>query len=382
MNQKNNKLTMNTKYILSVMAVAAVYCTTACTSHHKTTDESVAETVDVALPEVDSVTFTAEYPGSLYALATVDVVGRANGLLVNKNYTSGQYVTKGTVLFHIEDSKYRDAVHQAEAALATATSSRDYARSHYEAVKQALESDAVSKMEVIQAESALRQAEASIENAEAALATARTNLRYCTVTAPISGYVSSSTYDVGNYINGEGSPVKLSTIYDRSSLLAKFAVEEERLTDILGKQEAADVPDLQNVALGFSDTIQHKYYGNLTYVAPSVDSSTGTVTLQCRVDNKYNELRPGMFVKINLPYRHVNDAVMVKDASLSSNQLGKYLYVVNDSDKVVYTPVTVGPLHNDSMRVILSGLTPGSRYITKAMLKVRNGMTVHPVIVK
>lgn len=373
---------MNNKYILPVLAVVAGYCVTACTSHHDTADESVTETVDVARPEIDSVTFTAEYPGSLYALATVDVVGRANGQLVSKNYTSGQYVTKGTVLFHIEDSKYRDAVQQAEAALTTANSSRDYARSHYEAVKQAQESDAVSKMEVIQAGSALRQAEASIENAEAALATARTNLRYCTVTAPISGYVSSSTYDVGNYINGEGNPVKLSTIYDRSALLALFAVEEERLADILGTQDAADAPDLQNVSLGFSDTIQHKYYGNLTYVAPSVDSSTGTVTLQCKVDNQYNELRPGMFVKINLPYRHVKDAVMVKDASLSSNQLGKYLYVVNDSDKVVYTPVTVGPLHNDSMRVILSGLSPDSRYITKAMLKVRNGMTVHPVMVK
>ena len=89
-----------------------------------------------------------------------------------------------------------------------------------------------------------------------------------------------------------------------------------------------------------------------------------------------------MFVKVNLPYQNLEKAILVRDASLSTDQLGKYLYVVNDSDRIVYTPVSVGPLCHDSMRVVLSGIRADSRYVTKALLKVRNGMQVKPVIVK
>ena len=73
---------------------------------------------------------------------------------------------------------------------------------------------------------------------------------------------------------------------------------------------------------------------------------------------------------------------MIRDASISTDQLGKYVYLVNDSDKVVYTPVTVGALVCDTMRIVEKGISPTDRYVTKAMLKVRDGMTVKPTIVK
>lgn len=373
---------MNTKYISSSILLIAAILASSCSKSHKQNYGDAEETVDVAFPETDSVTLTNTYPGYFTPEAQVDVVGRVSGQLLSKNFKNGQYVNKGSVLFRIEDSKYRDAVQQAQAELATAKSSKDYAQSHYDAVKKALESDAVSKMEVIQAESDLRQAEAEIKNAQAVLETASTNLGYCTVIAPISGYVTSASYDVGSYINGEGSPVVLTTLYNNSTLTAQFSIEDERLLELLHNNDYRNMPELKNVELSFSDTIGHKYYGDLTYMAPMVDTSTGTVALQCKIDNKYDELRPGMFVKINLPYKKLKKAILVKDSALSTDQLGKYLYVVNDSDKIVYTPVSIGPLYRDSLRVILSGITPDSRYVTKAMLKVTDGMKVKPVTVK
>lgn len=375
---------MNTKLITfsTSIILSAILLLPSCDNHGRHNIDDTEPTVDVALPVTDSITLTSSYPGYLTAKAKVDVVGRVSGQLLSKNFTNGQFVEKGSVLYRIEDSKYRDAVQQARAALATAQSSRDYAQSHYNAVKKALESDAVSKMEVIQAESDLRQAEASIKNAQAALETASINLGYCTVIAPISGYVTSSSYDPGSYINGEGSPVVLTTLYDNSTLTAQFSIEDERLIEILRNGDYRNMPELKHVELSFSDTIGHKYYGDLSYVAPMVDTSTGTVALQCKIENTYNELRPGMFVKVNLPYQNLEKAILVRDASLSTDQLGKYLYVVNDSDRIVYTPVSVGPLCHDSMRVVLSGIRADSRYVTKALLKVRNGMQVKPVIVK
>lgn len=357
---------------LSMAALAAGLLAVSCGNHKNDNLHSSAPTIDVACPEVDSVTLRTTYPGELTANQKVNVVARVNGQFLSKFFEGGQYVNKGAVLFRIEDTTYRDAVQQAEASLATAVSSRDYAASHYEAVKKAFESNAVSRMELKQAESSLSQAEASIKNAKAALETARTNLSYCTITAPISGVVSNATMDVGNYVNGEGSAVVMATIYDTSSLTANFAVgSDQTVADSL----------LTQIPLVFSDPVSHEYYGDLSYVSPTLDTSTGTLSLQCKIHNTYNELRPGMYVKVNLPYKVDPKAVLVKDASISTDQLGKYLYVVNDSGTVVYTPIKVGPLYRDSLRVVESGIGPDARYVTKALLKVKDGMKVNPHLV-
>lgn len=89
-----------------------------------------------------------------------------------------------------------------------------------------------------------------------------------------------------------------------------------------------------------------------------------------------------MYVTVRLPYKVDPRAMLVRDASLETDQLGRYLYVVNDSDRVVYTPVKAGDMVNDSMRVIESGISPGDRYVTSAMLKMRDGITVKPRTVK
>lgn len=370
---------MNMK--LSGALLAAAVIVTSCGGHKKSNGEEMPEaSIDVALPEIDSVTLSNTYPGQLGAISQVAVVARVNGLLTAQLFKDGQYVRKGDVLFRIEDSKYRDAVQQANAALTTAISTRDYAKSHYEAVKKALESDAVSKMEVNQAESSLRQAEASIKNAQAALETARTNLGYCTITAPISGMASAGTMDVGNYVNGEGAAVTMTTLYDTSVLTAHFAVDDSE--GMIPDTKSDNQTLFSHIPLSFADSVAHEYYGDLSYVAPALEASTGTLDLRCHIKNTYNELRPGMFVKVNLPYKEVPDAILVKDASISTDQLGKYLYVVNDSDRVVYTPIKVGPLYRDSLRVVTSGITPKSRYVTKALLKVRDGMTVKPHLVR
>ncbi|MDE6859128.1 MAG: efflux RND transporter periplasmic adaptor subunit [Duncaniella sp.] len=354
----------------------------ACGGKNATDRTAELETVDVALPEVDSVVLSNTFPGYLSANKTVDVVGRVNGQLLSQNYKNGEQAKAGDILFIIESTSYRDAVEQAKAELATAISTRDYADSHYKAVKKALESDAVSKMEVIQAESSLKQAEASIKNARAALESAEKMLSYCTVRAPFSGEVSASKLDIGSYIGGEGSPVTLAQIYDNSMMVAHFAIDDEQYMELVKGLQSRDDVNLKAVPLEFSDTLPHKYTGDLSYISPALNKSTGTIELQCAIANKYNELKSGMFVQVHLPYANDPNAILVKDASIGSDQLGKYLYVINDSNKVVYTSITVGDVYNDSMRVVTSGINSKTKYVTKALLKVRDGMEVKPRLVK
>ncbi len=365
-----------------VIAGFALASVTSCGNKRQAADEGLL-TVDVALPVTDSITLYKTYPGYAGANASADVVARVNGQLLSKNYDSGSLVKKGAVLFTIEPTKYSDAVRQAQAALATAESEYEYASKQAQAMKKAFESDAVSRMEVIQAESSMQQAEAAIKNARAALSTANTNLAYCTVRAPFTGHITSATVDVGNYINGEGAPFKLATIYDDSSMIVSFAIEDSQYERMMGAKSDPAVEALYHkVPLEFEEPLPHTYTADMYYTSPAIDKSTGTLNLKVTVDNPYGELRDGMYVTVKFPYDTDPDAILVKDASIGTDQLGKYLYVVNDSDKVVYTPIEVGGIYDDSLRVVTKGISRDSRYVTSAMLKVRDGMPVKPVLTK
>ncbi|MDE6338622.1 MAG: efflux RND transporter periplasmic adaptor subunit [Muribaculaceae bacterium] len=366
------------KYIFT-LAIAALVLG-GC--HKREKETAQVPEVEVATPIVDSVTLHKTYPGFIRALNSADIVARVNGQLLTQNYHEGDYVTKGQVLFTIESSKYRDAVQQAQAALNTARSQYDYASRQYEAMKKALQADAVSQMDVIQAESSMNTAKASIQNAAAALSTAQENLGYCTVRATRSGRISIATMSTGNYINGEGSPVKLATIYDDEKVKATFEIEASQYELMMGEGNPVENKLLRHIPLSFEQPLPHTYTADLVYTSPNVETNTGTITLDGHLDNPDKELKDGMYVSVDLPYGTDPHAILIRDASIGTDQLGKYVYVVNDSNKVVYTPIEVGQLYQDTLRIVTKGLTPQSRYVTKALLTVRNGMEIKPISAK
>lgn len=343
-------------------------------------DEEEEPTVNVTTPVIDSIVLYKTYPGIISASSSAVVVGKVNGELLTQNYESGSFVNKGQVLFTIESSTYRDAVKQANASLATAKSELEYAASNYAALKDALESDAVSQIEVIQAKSEMEQAEAAVKNAEAALSHANTKLSYCTIKAPLSGYATSAIPKLGEYISGEDSPVEFCTIYNNTEMTAEFNIEDSQYQKMAGINDKYTKTLYQNIPIKFTNSLPHSYSANLVYESPSIDSSTGTLLLKGKIKNIDNELRDGMYVTVDLPYGVNPRAILIKDASIGTDQLGKYVYVVNDSDRVVYTPIKLGDLYQDSLRVVNEGLKPEDRYVTEALLSVRNGMKVNPRI--
>lgn len=343
-------------------------------------EQSVTPEINVAEVQVDSIVLHNEYPGYLEAKTKADVVAEVSGKLLTQNFQSGSYVKKGQVLFTIDPENYSQAVIEAEATLANAKSQRDFYSKQSSAMEKAYKENAVSEMELLQSQSSLREAEASIKNATASLQTARNNLAKCTVKAPISGFITLNAVSVGNYINGEAAPQTLATIYDNSEFNAIFSIDDSRYNTLLGAGNNPKGALYSNMPLKFNTPLGHNYTADLYYVAPSVNSSTGSLQLVGTVKNIDNELKDGMYVTVSLPYGINPEALIVKDAALSTDQLGKYLYLVNDSNKVVYTPVTVGPVYQDSLRVIEKGIKAGDKYVTQALLTVRNGMKVKPIM--
>lgn len=364
--------------LFATLAVALPSC------HDKKSDRMEDEkiSVDVAYPTTDTVVLTKTFPGYLEANNSVELVARVNGYLKEQCYADGQFVRKGAILFKIEDTQYRDAVTRAEAALHTAESTLAYNTRNYQAMKKALESDAVSQISVVQAESEMKNSEASVRDAKAALETAQTNLGYCLIKAPFDGHVSASEISVGSYLSGEGEAQPLATIYEDARLKAVFNVAEAAYVGNLKEIAQEQGLNLHSVPVSFTDTLQHDYTADLFYIAPDIDVSTGTLSMYAYVDNPYNELKSGMFVNITLPYDKIDNATLVKTTAISTDQAGKYLYTLTDSNRVVYTLITAGDQALDSMTVVKSGINPDTRYVTKAMLKVRDGMEVKPILTK
>ena len=349
------------KKLMIIIALTA-FTLTACNKKQSSGTTMEALPIDVARPMVQNVTLTKDYPGYLEAESTVDLVGRVNGVLQAKNFAPGSRVKQGQVLFVIEPTLY-DV-------------------SSYQRMKEAIKSDAVSRIQYLQAESTVTSCEAAVSNAEAALKTARTNLSYCYVKAPCSGVVDISNYSVGAYIGGALQPVKLATVYKDDRMYSYFNIADNQyLTYQLVQENNSKIPAAAHfVTLSLGTDGSRTWKARLDYLSPNVTLTTGTLRLRAELDNPEGTLRPGLFVSVTLPYGEADNAILVNDASIGTDQLGKYLYVVNDSNIVNYRHIEPGQLTDGNMRIVKSGLSPNERYVTKALLKVRQGMKINPVM--
>lgn len=365
------------KIVITAIATAA-FMAAGCNKKSEQTSGG-ALPVEVATPIVRAVTLTREYPGYLEADATISIVGRVNGTLQKQNYTPGNRVKKGDVLFVIEPILYENAVAQAEASLKTAEAGLEYARSNHERMQQAIASDAVSEIELLQAKSNVKSYEAQVNNAKAALSTARTNLGYCYVKAPTDGVVGIETYSVGSYIPGGVSPVELCRMYKDNKMYAYFDITDNQW--LIGQKRSGETVREDTITFTLGNDNYFRWKAKTDYLSPDINLSTGTLRVRAELDNSDLFLKPGSYISVVLPYDKIDNGILIRDASIGTDQLGKYIYVVDNDNTVHYRSIKTGNLIDDTLRLVTAGLKEGERYVTKAILKVRNGMNVTPVLV-
>ena len=368
------------KQIITIIALSALLLS-GC-GKKEASAKMEALPVEVSKPIVRNVTLTRDYPGYLTSETSVDIVGRVNGTLLAKKYPSGQPVKKGQILFIVDPTLYENAVKQAKANLQNAKANLVYAKSNYERMKEAVKSDAVSRIQFVQAETSVESCEAEVSNAEAALKTAQTNLSYCYIKSPIDGVADLAEFSDGAYISGEGNPVKLTTVYKNDKLYSYFDISDNQyLAFELLRSADTKIPEKEHsVMLRVGTDGSKTWQGKLNYLSPNFSLTTGTMRLRAELDNPDGILKPGLYVSVTLPYATADKAILVDNASIGTDQLGKYLYVVNDSNVVNLRHVEIGQLVDGDMRMVTSGLSPDERYVTKALMKVRQGMKVEPIM--
>ena len=336
--------------------------------------------VTVATPIVQDIVLSSEYPGYTEADLTVELVARIKGYLEEVRFEPGRKVNVGDTLFVIEPRTYLDAVDEANADLDNAKAALKLAKATEQRVVIASKSDAVSELDVLQANAETDQAIASLKRAEASLSSAKVNLDYCYVVAPCSGRITKSEVDKGNLVGSTGSQV-LATIYKDNPLYVYFNIEDKVMLTAFGNRDNPEIIRPDNIGSVFVSTngeFDSAFTAKVDYIAPNINIETGTVTLRAEMDNSNNRLSSGLFVKVKIPYRKVVDAILVPEAAISSDQTGKYVLVVNDSNTVVQTNVEIGALEGKELRVINKGINKNDLIIVNGLQRARHGIKVTP----
>jgi RND family efflux transporter MFP subunit len=333
--------------------------------------------VTVTHPIQKDVNLYYDFTGTVAPIEQVEIRARVEGFLNRVAFKASDNVEADELLFEIEPETYEVKVQQADAALAAAVAEQKRAGADYDRIKQAAQTDAVSRQQVDLAAAQLLQAEAAVKQAEATLADAKLQLTYTKVTSPIQGRVSRRLVDPGNLV-GAGERTLLTRVIRMKPLYVYFNVDERLLATRLAKldAEASRNPDQKPdtpfyVALPGDEGYPHE--GVLNYVDNRVDPDTGTVQVRGTVPNEEVLLYPGMFVRIRVPDQVTEGAILVEEAAIGTDMAGKFLLVVGEGDIVEEIGALV-----DGMRVIREGVTTAERYVVNGLLRARPGLPVKP----
>lgn len=331
--------------------------------------------VSVAAALEREIVETDEFPGRIEAIDQVEVRARVTGYIQSVNFKPGAEVKKGDLLFQIDPRPFEAAVAQAQATLGNTRAQLDLARTVFARQEALLAERATSKREYDEAAAAVRSLEAQVRANQAALDTARLNLSYTRVTAPVSGRVGKAEITPGNLVQGEvpNSPL-LTMIVSTDPIYASFEVNEGAFLKYIGKSRGDALP----VAVGLADESGFPHQGRLEFIDNRVDPDSGTVRMRAVLGNKAGRFTPGLFARVQLgDAAEPRAAVLVVDRAIGTDQSKRFVLVVNGENKTEYREVKIGRLV-DGLRVIESGLEPGELVVVNGLQRARPGAPVTP----
>jgi RND family efflux transporter MFP subunit len=338
--------------------------------------------VTVAKPEQRRVTLYMEVTGTTAPFNRVDLVARVQGFLDKVGYKDGATVKKGDLLFQIDKQDYEIALQIAEATQAQQEALLVQADADLKRKQDLVKTSAVSIAQVDDSRAKRDSTQAALLQAKGQVEQAKRNLEYSTIVAPFDGVVSARLVDPGAMV-GAGEPTKLATIVQLDPIYVKFNIDEQQVLSIKERMRIAGVTlkDLGpiKVDIGLQTEQGYPHSGTLDYVAPEIDSSTGTLAGRAVLDNKDHVLQPGLFVRVRVPKQKDVESLLVPDVALGNNQQGRYLLIVNGKNVVEQRQVDPGELIEGGLRIINSGLEAGENVIVGGLMRALPGNTVVPV---
>lgn len=309
--------------------------------------------------------------GNVEAIDTVAIKARIGGELQRVHFQEGQDVRAGAVLFTIDPRPYQAAVAQAEAVLVRDQALLAKAESDTRRYAELVAKDFVAKEQYDQIVATAASLGAAVAADQANLASARLNLEYCTITAPVEGRTGNLVVKVGNLIKAnDDNP--LVTINRIRPIYATFSVPAQNLPAILSRR--ARGISVRAVVPGLGGAASE---GVLTFVDNAVDTTTATILLKATFANQDERLWPGQFVELTVVLGEEPGRVVCPAPAVQTGQQGQYVFVVNDDSSVELRPVTVARM-DERDAVIEAGLSGGETVVTDGQLRLVPGSRVAP----
>lgn len=328
-----------------------------------------ATTVGVAVAERADIPVFLDALGTVAPQATVRVRPQVSGVLQQVLYKEGQLVRKGDVLARIDPRQFEMALQQASGQRMRDEAQLQAARVTLERYRTLLQQDSIARQEVDTQTALVKQLEAALVIAKANEGTARLNLGYTRIVAPIGGRVGLRTVDVGNVV-GPGDANGVAVITQISPIDVEFAVPQDQAPELQRNARAfMEVKALDRSRTTLLDT------GVFASLDNQVDTQTGTVRAKARFNNAREALFPNQFVNVQLHVRTIRDAVVVPVSAVRHGAEGDHVFVLKDDRTVVLRPVTRGQATAERVQ-IATGLQVGERVITEGADRLRDGSRV------
>jgi membrane fusion protein, multidrug efflux system len=321
-----------------------------------------------------------EFSGRLEAVERVEIRSRVAGAIQEIHFREGALVKQGDLLILIDPSLYAADVARAEGQVAAAKARLVLTKSDFERGQQLSDSRTISQRDFDGRVNAYSEAEANLKAAEATLQTARLNLGYTEVRAPVAGRVGKLEITVGNLIAaGPGTPV-LTTLVSINPIYASFNADEQVVTRALKTLADESTPSEIGripVQMGTGTSEGTPYKGHMQLIDNQVDARSGTVRVRAVFDNADGRLMPGQFARLLMGQPKAEPALLISERAVGTDQNKKFVMVVDKDSKAEYREVALG-VSIDGMRVVTNGLHPGERIVVKGLQRVRPGAVVAP----
>jgi RND family efflux transporter MFP subunit len=338
---------------------------------------TVSEPIQRELVEWD------EYTGQFAAKEYVEIRARVSGYLTEIHFTDGQIVKEGDLLFVIDPRPYEATLDAARAQLSQANAQVELATRQLERSAELRKKDFEPASNYDQRVSDLKVATAAAESAKAAISSAELNVGFTRIVAPVTGRISTHQVSVGNLVSGgDTATPAMTTIVSLDPIYFYFDMSE---SDYLAYQRATAAGRLDEapgasplVYVRLADEAEWPRKGQLNFVDNQVDRGAGTIRARATFSNPDFFLTPGEFGRIRIPASERYNAILIPDGAVVTDQSRKVVMIVKDDGTVEPKVVRAGPMTDDGLRIIRSGIAPTDRIIINGLVRARPGGKVSP----